>query len=118
MSKPSRNLKYPDLLGTVSLGVLVLGAFVVLLPLFVVFLTSFAPSGTTPEILPKNGWSVANYRDAWQRGNFLLAFANSTLVALAVTAFQIITSALAGYSLARLKFRGRQSLLLIVLATL
>jgi len=118
MFKASRNLKYPDLLGMVSLGILLLGAFVVLLPLFVVFLTSFSPIGTTPGILPKNGWSVANYRDAWQRGNFLLAFANSTLVALAVTAFQIITSALAGYTLARLKFRGRQALLLIVLATL
>ena len=50
--------------------------------------------------------------------NFLLAFANSTLVALAVTGIQIVTSALAGYALARLKFRGRQALLLVVLATL
>jgi multiple sugar transport system permease protein len=61
---------------------------------------------------------LANYQEAWQRGNFLLAFANSTFVALAVTGFQIITSALAGYALARLKFRGRQAILLIVLATL
>ena len=35
-----------------------------------------------------------------------------------MTAFQIVTSALAGYALARLKFRGRQALLLVVLATL
>lgn len=97
---------------------LLLLAVIVLLPLLVVFLTSFAPTGTTPEVLPKNGWSLANYRDAWQRGKFLLAFANSSLVALAVTAFQIVTSALAGYALARLKFRGRQVLLLIVIATL
>lgn len=97
---------------------LLLGAGVVLLPLGVVFLTSFAPPGATPALLSREGWSWVNYREAWQRGNFLLAFANSTLVALAVTAFQIITSALAGYALARLKFRGRQALLLIVLATL
>ena len=101
-----------------SLGVLLLGAVIVLLPLVVVFLTSFAPPGATPSVLPKNGWSLTNYRDAWHRGKFLLAFANSTLVAIAVTGFQIITSALAGYALARLKFRGRQALLLIVLATL
>jgi multiple sugar transport system permease protein len=61
---------------------------------------------------------LANYHQAWQRGNFLLAFANSTFVALVVTGFQIITSALAGYALSRLKFRGRQALILIVLATL
>ncbi|MCC5607092.1 carbohydrate ABC transporter permease [Nostoc sp. CHAB 5834] len=115
MFKPNPNLKSGDFL---SLVVLLLGAFIVLLPLFVVFLTSFAPTATSPENLDKNSWTLANYRVAWQQGKFLLAFANSTLVAIAVTAFQIVTSALAGYALARLKFRGRQALLLVVLATL
>ncbi|MCX7596729.1 MAG: carbohydrate ABC transporter permease [Fischerella sp.] len=115
MSKPPWNHKYPILS---SLAVLLLGALIVLLPLFIVFLTSLAPSGTTPTLFPKNAWSLANYRDAWQQGKLLLAFANSTLVALAVTGFQSVTSALAGYALARLKFRGKQALLLIVLATL
>ncbi|MCL6755462.1 carbohydrate ABC transporter permease [Nostoc sp. CCCryo 231-06] len=115
MFKPNPNLKSGDFL---SLLVLLLGAFIVLLPLFVVFLTSFAPTATSPENVSKNSWSLANYRVAWQQGKFLLAFANSTLVAIAVTAFQIVTSALAGYALARLKFRGRQALLLVVLATL
>ncbi len=110
-----QSLKFVDLL---ILVILLLGVFVVLLPLLVVFLTSFAPAGATPSVLPKNGWNVANYAEAWRRGKFLLAFFNSTLVALAVTAFQIITSALAGYALARLKFRGKQALLLIILATL
>ncbi|MEH1874686.1 carbohydrate ABC transporter permease [Nostoc sp.] len=115
MSKPNPNLKSGDFF---SLVLLLLGAFIVLLPLFVVFLTSFAPTATSLENLSKNSWSLANYRVAWQQGKFLLAFANSTLVAIAVTAFQIVTSALAGYALARLKFRGRQALLLVVLATL
>ncbi|MEH1839834.1 MAG: carbohydrate ABC transporter permease [Nostoc sp.] len=115
MFKSNPNLKSGDFL---SLVVLLLGAFIVLLPLFVVFLTSFAPTATTLQNLSKNSWSLVNYRVAWQQGKFLLAFANSTLVAIAVTAFQIVTSALAGYALARLKFRGRQALLLVVLATL
>jgi multiple sugar transport system permease protein len=66
----------------------------------------------------QTGWTLDNYREAWSRGNFWLAFANSTVVAIAVTACQIITSALAGYALARFRFRGRQAILLIVLATL
>lgn len=104
---------------SVSLVVLLLGAGLVLLPLAIVFVTSFAPAGTTGTggIWPSHP-TLANYQAAWGRGNFLLAFANSTLVALAVTAFQIITSALAGYALARLKFRGRAAILLVVLATL
>lgn len=98
---------------------LLLGAFVVLLPLIIVCLTSLTPVDATvnSSIVPE-ALTLDNYQDAWQRGNFLLAFANSTIVALSVTAFQVITSALAGYALARLKFRGRQALLLLVLATL
>ncbi|HEY9638201.1 MAG TPA: carbohydrate ABC transporter permease [Coleofasciculaceae cyanobacterium] len=98
---------------------LVMGAVIVLLPLAIVFLTSLAPADATAtgSILP-TALTLANYQEAWQRGNFLLAFANSTFVALMVTGFQIITSALAGYALSRLKFRGRRAILLIVLATL
>lgn len=118
MPKRHLNDKLTGLWQPVSLVLLLLGAGVVLLPLGIVFLTSFAPPGATPELLPRGGWSLVNYRDAWHRGSFLIAFANSTLVALAVTAFQIVTSALAGYALAKLRFRGRQALLLIVLATL
>ena len=104
---------------SLSLIFLLLGAAVVLFPLAVVFLTSLAVKGTTliGGIFPTH-LSLGNYREAWERGDFLLAFANSTLVALAVTALQIITSALAGYALARLKFAGRDAILLIILATL
>ena len=118
MPKNHINAKESQFSELLSLVVLVLGAGVVLMPLGVIFLTSFAPPGAMPQLSFKDGWSFVNYQDAWQRGSFLVAFANSTLVALAVTGFQIVTSALAGYALARLKFRGRQALLLIVLATL
>jgi multiple sugar transport system permease protein len=111
---------YLSRLGKLLIVVLLLvGAGFVLLPLVIVFLTSLAPAGaTTAGSILAGIPRLDNYQEAWRRGNFLLAFANSTAVALAVTGFQIITSALAGYALARLKFRGRQALLLIVLATL
>jgi multiple sugar transport system permease protein len=95
---------------SLSLALLLAGAGLVLLPLGVVWVTSLTR--------PAGGWSLANYREAWQRGGFLLAFANSTLVALAVTALQLTTSALAGYALARLQFWGQQALLAIILVTL
>jgi multiple sugar transport system permease protein len=87
-----------------------LGAALVLLPLVMVMAASVAAPG--------GGLTLANYQIAWARSGFWLAFANSTLVALAVTACQLITSALAGYALARLRFRGRQALLLVILTTL
>jgi multiple sugar transport system permease protein len=93
---------------------LVLGAILVLLPLGVVLATSLSTVGSTGL----SSFTLSHYQQAWQQGNFLLAFANSTLVALAVTALQVVTSALAGYALARLQFRGRQLILLLVIATL
>lgn len=106
------------LLGWLNPVLLVMGAGIVLLPLAVVVVTSFLPSeaevgGNVPQ-----QWTWANYQAAWSRGNFLLAFLNSTLVALAVTFLQLVTSALAGYALARLRFKGRQAILLLVLVTL
>ncbi|MGK7948657.1 MAG: carbohydrate ABC transporter permease [Xenococcaceae cyanobacterium] len=101
------------------LFLLVFGAAIVLLPLIIIFLTSLAPAGSSISTAISNqSWTWINYREAWTRGKFLLAFANSTLVALAVTALQILTSALAGYALARLKFRGREAILLLILITL
>jgi multiple sugar transport system permease protein len=93
---------------------LLIGAAIVLSPLAVVLRAAFSSSGT-PFLA---GWTGANLQAAWQRGHFLLAFANSTLVALAVTGLQILTSTLAGYALARLKFWGQQTVLLVILATL
>lgn len=106
------------MVGWLNTLLLLAGAAIVLFPLAVVFLTSFAASGAIDLGNHSPGWSWKNYQEAWQRGNFLLAFANSTLVAIAVTGLQTITSALAGYALARLQFWGRQAVLLMVLATL
>ncbi len=61
---------------------LLIGAVIVLLPLIVIFLTFFAPSGSGLQFLPNRRWSLANYQEAWRRGKFLLAFVNSTLVAI------------------------------------
>jgi multiple sugar transport system permease protein len=93
---------------------LFLGAALVLSPLAIVLIQSFSAVAPGSSGL----WTGTHYQEAWQRGHFWLAFFNSTLVALTVTGFQLVTSALAGYALARLQFRGRQWILLAVLATL
>lgn len=96
-----------------------LGAAIVLAPLALVLITSFTTAETvaTGWHWPQT-WTLANYRSAWSQGHFWRAFGNSTLVALGVTAAQIVTSALAGYALARLQFPGRQAVLLFLIATL
>ncbi|MEM8806205.1 MAG: carbohydrate ABC transporter permease [Cyanobacteria bacterium P01_G01_bin.38] len=95
------------------------GAAWVLWPLAVVLLMALTPASASQSadstVLL---WTLANFQQAWQQGHFLRAFANSVGVALGVSATQILTSALAGYALARLQFRGRQLILLWILATL
>ncbi len=103
----------------IKLVLLIIGAGFVLLPLAAGLLASLLPPGTVAgSPFQWHRLTLANYSQAWHQGEFLLAFANSTFVALAVTALQVLTSALAGYALARLRFVGRQALLSIVLASL
>lgn len=102
-----------------NLVLLIGGAIAVLSPLAIVLWTSFSLSPDLGQGNPLTlNFSLENYRRAWLQGHFLLAFANSALVAIAVTACQCFTSALAGYALARFQFRGQQLILAIVLATL
>jgi multiple sugar transport system permease protein len=106
-------------LATINLILLCLGAGMVLSPLIIVGLASLSPVGDAGDRpFSLDTLTLENYRLAWQQGQFWLAYANSTFVSLAVTGLQVFTSALAGYALARMPFRGRQTVLLVVLATL
>jgi len=103
--------RWERIVNWLTVGLLWLGAGVMLLPLVAVFLVSF--SSTDP-----NANFLSNYIKAWSQGNFLLSFFNSAVVAIAVTLLQAFTSLLAGYALARLEFRGKGAILIIILATL
>lgn len=96
-----------------------LGTVVLLFPLFFVVITAFAP----PDFKPSVNWipssfTFNNYVRAWTQAPFILAFVNSTIVALVVSFTQILTSLLAAYALARLNFSGKNTVLFMVIATL
>ncbi len=62
-----------------------------------------------------------NYPEAWSAYPFLSfgrAYVNSLVVALLVTLGQVVTSALAAYAFARLRFPGRDALFLAYLGTM
>jgi multiple sugar transport system permease protein len=61
---------------------------------------------------------VENYVNAFQAAPFGRYFLNSAVVAVAVTAITLLTSALAGYGFAKLHFPGRNVLFAVVLAAL
>ena len=72
-----------------------------------------APSRWIPEEP-----TLENYRELFQRLDFPRYFFNSTVVALAVTAGNLLFCSMLGYALAKLEFPGKRVLFAVVLATL
>jgi cellobiose transport system permease protein len=70
-----------------------------------------------PPLLPGgNLW--ANLSAAYEQGNFGLALVNSTIVAGTITVSVVLTSTLAGFAFAKLRFRGRNALFAFVVGTM
>ncbi|MCP9495763.1 MAG: carbohydrate ABC transporter permease [Pyrinomonadaceae bacterium MAG19_C2-C3] len=89
-------------------------AMIFILPLVAMVIVSVRP----PIDVAASGLYWQNYAEAWGATNFGRQFFNSLVMSLGVTAGQIITSLMAGYAFARMKFYGRETMLLIILSTL
>jgi multiple sugar transport system permease protein len=70
-----------------------------------------------PKLLPST-FQWQNLVDAWARLPFGQFFLNSTIVACGVTIIVLVVSSLAAYAFARLRFPGRDNILLAYLGTL
>lgn len=95
-------------------------SFVVVYPVFLMVLSSFKTSREifrSPFALP-DSWSLANYVEAWTRGNFSTYFGNSVLVTAASLVLVLLLGSLAAYPLGRYAFRGRTWLTMYFLSGL
>jgi multiple sugar transport system permease protein len=105
----------------ISLGGLVLVALVFLFPFFWMVSNAIRPDAevlaTPPHLLPHK-WQWGNFVEAWLHLPFGRFFLNSFLVAGGITAIVILVSTLAAYAFARLRFPGRDGILLAYLGTL
>lgn len=61
-------------------------------------------------------WSA--YGEAWRAQDFTRYFLNSSFVALAITAGNLLLGSLAGYSLCKFRYFGRGPLFLLILSTM
>lgn len=92
-----------------------------LLPLIYMISTSLKPKA---EVLQNTAslfgsyLAVENYERAWNAFPFGRYLFNSVFVGVATTIVTVITSAMAAYAFARLKFRGRDQMFFAYLATL
>jgi len=101
--------------------ILTLGAVSMLVPFLSMLATSLMTQKQIfayPPVLISNPLAVDNYFKVAQAIPITKYFLNSTLVAVLTTIGQIIVSSMAAYAFARLKFKGRDSLFFIILATM
>ncbi|HUG30310.1 MAG TPA: carbohydrate ABC transporter permease [Candidatus Limnocylindria bacterium] len=100
---------------------LAIGLILLVGPFIWMVLGSFKTTGELRQV-PPTWWpqnpTLANYEDLFSRLNFLGYFFNSTVVAAAVTAGNVIFCSMMGYALAKLSFRGKKVLFGLVLGTL
>ena len=99
-------------------GVLV---FVFLFPVAWVILSSFKTQAELFRypltIFPDNP-TLENYRTAFRSGRFLQYLKNSTFVAVVSTALTVMINTMAGYALSKYRFRGRDTIFFVMIATL
>jgi multiple sugar transport system permease protein len=101
-------------------GVLIAGAVIVLVPFLWMITTSLKPTRGVhlpPYIIPSD-FRWENYRRAWHADQFSRFYWNSLVMTVGIVAGQLISSSMAGYAFARLRFPGRQALFFLVLATM
>jgi ABC-type glycerol-3-phosphate transport system permease component len=88
-------------------------------PFVWMILSSFKTRGETlRRVLVPQAVQWANYIVAWKEEDFSLYFENSLWIALLVVGGTMLFSLMAAYPLARMEFRGREPLFLVILATL
>ena len=100
--------------------VLLFACFVAIAPFVWSFFGSFKPFKeliSSPDLLPRT-WTLANYIEIVTRAHFLEAFLNSVIVATAVTVASLFTSSTLGFVFAKYRFRGKELLFGLILATM
>lgn len=109
------------LVTTLMYATLTVALVAVIAPFVWMLLGSFKSEGelrqVPPTFLPANG-SLDNYAELLSRMKFGTFFVNSAVVAVVVTAANLIFCSMLGYALAMLNFRGKKALFGLVMGTL
>ena len=100
---------------------IVIGGAISLLPFLVSLSTSFMPAKYAmryPPSLWSPEWTLVNYLVAWKAGGFSKYLTNTVIYAVVTGVSATLTSALGGYTFARLRFPGRDKLFMLILAVM
>lgn len=103
----------------VMYGILVLGLIFAIFPIYFVVQAAFRPGNqlysTTLQLFPTNP-TIENFSYILTQTEFPLWLWNSLKVGVLTTIFTLLITISAGYALSRFRFRGRSSMLTVMLA--
>lgn len=100
---------------------LLVAAAIVLFPIYCAAVIAIQPASRLldfPGILLPTSPDFSVFGDAFERGRLGRYLVNSAVVSMVITAGQIVTSVLAAYAFAFLRFRGKSVVFTLFLATL
>jgi len=111
-----RGRRNERLLGIAEHSVAILLTAVFLGPIVLIVLTAFMTSGQTltSDLWPHE-WHLSNFREVFVEAPFLTWLKNSLVYSVLATGFMLLSSFPAAYALARLRWRGRNLVLLAVI---
>ncbi len=96
--------------------VLVLLGLTWIIPLLWVAVTAFrSESDSIASSIIPHVWTLDTFRVAWDSAPFGRYYINTMIIAFGIIAVQIVTSVLAAYAFARMRFRGRELLFYLYL---
>ncbi len=103
---------------TITIGLLLLGLVIVVVPFWYMIITSLKPQAFIFEMPPRL-WpaevTIKNYTSALSKDYFGLYFLNSLFVAVVTTVATIFVSSMLAYAFARLDFPGKKILFYVFL---
>lgn len=121
VSNDAREVRRRQLGIAFSYSVLIVIAIIYIFPFLIAVATSFKtePNATSdPLSLTPSPFTTTAYNELYEDQDFLLWVKNSALVTLGVTFLRVFLDSLAGYALARLRFRGRGAAFATIVAVM
>ncbi|MCY6369518.1 carbohydrate ABC transporter permease [Clostridium ganghwense] len=80
--------------------------------------TSLLTKSDIDKIVPLSRLTLENYKDIFLNSDVLLWYKNSIIMTLGILAGNLVFNTLAGYALAKLKFKGKNIIFFIIIGTM
>lgn len=116
---PIRVISAKKILNVIMFIALALFGFLMLYPFLWMIFTSFKPLNQVYNTgLLNHQWQFSNYIDVWSKVNIFSGLKASFIFSVGLTVSQIITSTMAGYAFAKIKFPMKNICFAIIFASI